>query len=85
MTNSAASWAQMVALPILVLNVTGDSAIQLGLLMAARTVPALALGLFAGVAADMWNRKAILLVTRMVVTANAIWFTVMVIEGWAEL
>ena len=85
MTNSAAFWVQMVALPILVLNVTGDSAIQLGLVMAARTVPALALGLFAGVAADMWNRKAILLVTRMVVTANAIWFAVMVMAGWAEL
>ena len=85
MTNSSAFWVQMVALPILVLDITDNSPVQLGLVMGTRTMPALVLGLFAGAAADMWNRKTILLVTRLIVTANAIWFALMLTAGWLEL
>lgn len=85
MTNSSAFWVQMVALPILVLDITDDSPVHLGLVMGIRTAPALILGLFAGVAADIWNRKMILLVTRLIVTVNALWFALMVTAGWLEL
>ena len=60
MTNSSAFWVQMVALPILILEVTEGSAIHLGLIMGIRTLPAVLLGVFAGVVADIWNRKLII-------------------------
>lgn len=85
MSNSAAFWVQMVALAVLVLDVTDGSSAQLGFVMATRTMPALVLGPFAGVAADMWNRKTILVVTRTVVTINAVWFATFVVTGNIEL
>ncbi len=85
MTNSSAFWVQMVALPILILDVTEGSAIHLGLIMGIRTLPAVILGVFAGVVADIWNRKLILIATRLFVTFNAIWFAVTISLSWLEL
>ncbi|MEX2599579.1 MAG: MFS transporter [Dehalococcoidia bacterium] len=84
-TNSAANWMQMVALPILVLQVTAGSELHLGLVMAARTAPAMVLGLFSGVMADMWNRKTILLITRFLVSALSVWFATVIVLGWVSL
>ena len=85
MTNSAAMWVQMVGLPLLVLEMTDGSALHLGMVMAARTAPALALGLFAGASADMWDRRGVLLATRVAVSAIAVWFAAMLVGGWADL
>jgi MFS family permease len=83
-TNAAAQWMQMVGLPILVIIET-DSAIHLGAVLVARTIPSLVFGLFAGVFADMWNRRTILLVTRLAGTALAIWFAIVNVGGWVDL
>ena len=83
-SNAGAMWMMMVALPLLVLDMTG-SVVQLGLVMSARTVPALFMGMFGGVAADMWNRRLILLITRAVATSIALWFTLMVMFDLVEL
>ena len=85
MTNSAAMWVQMVGLPLLVLEVTDGSALHLGLVMAARATPAFGLGLFAGASADMWDRRSVLLATRVSVSALAIGFAALLVGGWADL
>ncbi len=62
--HSGALWADMVARPILVLAVT-DSPIHLGLVMAARMVPSFSLGLVAGVVADMFDRRTVILTSKV--------------------
>ena len=57
-------WVEMVALPLLILSLPGSSAVDLGLVMAARTIPAVALGLLAGVLADTFNRRALLVIAK---------------------
>ena len=84
MTNAAAQWMQMVGLPILVIAMT-QSAMHLGAVLVARTVPSLVLGLFSGVVADMWNRRTILLITRVSGTVLAIWFAFINVTGTVSL
>ena len=84
MTNAAAQWMQMVGLPILVIATT-ESAVHLGAVLVARTVPSLVLGLFSGVFADMWNRRTILIVTRTTGTVLAVWFAIVNVLGSAGL
>ncbi len=62
--HSGALWADMVARPLLVLAVA-DSPIHLGLVMAARTVPSFSLGLIAGVVADMFDRRRVILTSKV--------------------
>ena len=85
MTSAGAFWLQMIALPILVLRVTEGSAAQLGLVMATRTLPALVLGLWAGVVADMWDRRWILVFTRAYVAVISAGFAVIIFIGGVEL
>jgi MFS family permease len=75
LTNAAAQWMQMIGLPILVLAVT-ESPAHLGMVMISRTLPAMVLGLVSGVVADTWDRRTILITTRIVGTALATWFAI---------
>jgi len=75
LTNAAAQWMQMIGLPILVLAVTASPA-HLGMVMISRTLPAMVLGLVSGVVADTWDRRTILITTRIVGTALATWFAI---------
>ena len=59
-----ALWAQMIALPLLVLEITNNSAAQLGVVVAVRVVPTLLLGPWAGVIADWYDRRAVLIITK---------------------
>lgn len=61
-SHALALWAQMIALPLLVLELTDNSAAQLGGVMAARTLPTLVLGVWAGVVVDWFDRHEIGLV-----------------------
>ena len=83
-THAGALWMDMVARPLLVLAVTG-SPVHLGLVMAARTVPAVGFGMLAGVAADSFNRRAVLLTTKVVAFGLAAVFAVLVVSGRIEL
>ena len=80
MSNSAAQWMQMIGLPVLVIIVT-ESPVHLGVVMLARTVPAIVFGIFSGVVADMWNRRTILLTTRATGTLLAVWFAAVNVIG----
>ena len=84
-THAGALWIDTVARPLLVLELSGGSAIHLGLVMAARTVPAVVFGMFAGVIADSFNRRIVLLVTKNAVFVFGATFATLVIAGWAEL
>ncbi len=83
-THAGALWIDMVARPLLVLTVT-DSAVHLGLVMSIRSVPAIALGLFAGVLADNFNRRMILLATKVIVFTLGTLFALLLFFGLLEL
>src|SRR5439155_17342460 len=58
--HSASVWMEQVARPLLALALTG-SALQVGLVVAVRMVPVLAFGLIAGVVADRYDKRRILM------------------------
>lgn len=84
-SHALALWAQMIALPLLVLEITDNSAVQLGGVMAARTLPTLVLGVWAGVIVDWFDRRSILIATKWGAFLLAVLFAVLLIGGWMEL
>ena len=83
-SHAFALWLDQIAKPLLILQLTG-SPIHLGLILAARTVPAVGFGLIAGVIADNFNRRFVLLATKWVVLVLSAIFAVIVVLGWVEL
>ena len=83
-THAFALWVDMIAKPLLILELTG-SPIHLGLILVARTVPAVALGMVAGVVADNFNRRTVLLITKFIVLGLTVVFAAVVVMGWMEL
>ena len=61
---SAAMWMEQIARPVLILQLT-DSELMLGLVVAARMTPQLLFGLIAGVAADRFDRKRIIVLAQI--------------------
>ena len=84
-THAGALWLDMVARPLLVLHLSGGSPVHLGLVMATRTLPAVVFGVFAGVVADSFNRRTVLLTTKVTVFVLSAVFATLVIAGWIEL
>ncbi len=84
-THALALWAQIIALPLLVLEITGNDPAQLGAVIAVRVVPTLLLGVWAGVVADWFNRRTILLITKWSNLFLSIFIAVLVAFGWVEL
>tara|TARA_Y100001970_G_scaffold102682_1_gene128926 strand:+ start:1829 stop:3055 length:1227 start_codon:yes stop_codon:yes gene_type:complete len=67
-THAAGMWIDMVTIPLIVLSLFDtieEAAINVGLVMFVRTMPHFTLGLFAGVFADNFNRKTLLVVTKI--------------------
>ena len=83
-SHAFALWLDQIAKPLLILQLTG-SPIHLGLILAARTAPAVGFGLIAGVIADNFNRRFVLLATKWVVLVLSAIFAVIVVLGWVEL
>lgn len=73
MTHGSALWFEMAAMGPLILNMTGSNA-QLGILLTIRTVCSMAMGPVAGVAADAFKRKTILIATKFPVMVLSIIF-----------
>ena len=65
-THTSALWIDMVARPLLVLTITG-SPVHLGLVIGVRSAASIGLGLVAGVVADRFDRRTVLLATKSVV------------------
>ena len=84
MTHAFALWLEQIARPLLILELTG-SATQLGLVILTRTIPAVILGMVAGVIADNFNRRMVLIVTKVVVFGLSIVFAILVVTGLVEI
>jgi MFS family permease len=74
------TWMQIIALSWLVYRLT-NSALLLGLVGFASHVPTFLLAPFAGVAADRYNRRAILIVTQVLAMTQAFILAGLVISG----
>ena len=83
-THAAALWLDMIARPLLILELT-SSPVHLGLVLVARTVPAVALGVVAGVVADNFNRRTVLLTTKVAVLSLSALFALILLMDWMEL
>lgn len=83
-THAFALWLEQIARPLLILSMT-DSATQLGLVILTRTIPAVLLGMVAGVVADNFNRRMVLIVTKVVVLVLSAVFALLVVTGWVEV
>ena len=83
-THAAALWLEQTARPLLILALT-DSAIHLGMVILARTIPAVFLGVLAGVLADNFNRRTILVATKVMVFILSIIFALIVATGIVEI
>ena len=67
--HSGSLWMELVIRPVLILQLT-DSALQVGLVVAARMAPLLLFGLAAGVVADRFDKRRILMACQSVTMAN---------------
>ena len=85
-SQALALWMEQIARPLLVLSaMVGGSAVDLGLVFAARTVPQLGAGLFAGVLADWYNRRTILLIAKSGSAIVNFALAIVIITGQIEL
>ena len=83
-THAFALWLDQIAKPLLILALTG-SPIHLGMILVARTIPAVGFGLIAGVVADNFNRRFVLLATKFFVLGISIIFAVIVVLDTIEI
>ena len=74
------TWMQQVAQSWLVLTLTHDP-IWLGVIVAAQFLPVLVFGLFAGVIADSWPKRRLLLITQVTKMILAFIVFVLVVTG----
>jgi MFS family permease len=63
--HSATLWMEQVVRPLLILELT-DSPLQVGFVVAVRMVPQFLFGLFAGVVADRYNKRLVLMFSQWV-------------------
>ncbi len=83
-THAFALWIDQIAKPLLILAI-GGTAVDLGLVLVVRTVPAITFGLPAGVLADNFNRRMILLLTKVAVLVLGVGFAALLVFGRLEL
>ena len=84
LTHAFALWIDQLAKPLFILHLGGTAA-DLGLILVARTVPAVLFGMLAGVIADNFNRRLVLVLTKIVVFGLSVGFTALVVMGIAEM
>ncbi len=83
--HAAGIWMEQAARPFLILDVTGGSALHLGGVLAVRTVPQFILGMWAGVIADSFDRRQVLLIGKVATLLLNIAFVAILVAGILEL
>ena len=78
--HAASLWMEQVVRPLLMLDLTG-SALQVGGVLAARTVPQLVFGLLAGAVADRYNKRVVLLSAQFSTMLMQLIMGVLVVTG----
>lgn len=81
--HSACLWMEQVIRPVLILELT-DSALMVGLVVATRMSPMLVFGLLAGVAADRFDKRRILLTCQTVTMSMYFLLAFLVLSGVVE-
>ena len=88
-TNSAALWMEQVARPILVIDMVGGdptlAALHVSGVLASRTLPQFGFGLIAGVLADWYDRRTLILVSKIIGMVINFLFAFLLLSGMAEL
>ena len=82
--HSAVLWMEQVVRPLLILELTG-SALQVGLVVATRMVPVLLFGLLAGVVADRYDKRRILLYCQGLTMLTHLALGVVILAGLVEV
>ncbi len=83
-SHTGALWAEQIARPVLVYELTGSAA-HLGAVVAMRTLPQLGLGVVAGVIADRYDRRRVLIVTKLGAFGIGVAFAALLVAGRLEL
>ena len=83
--HAAGIWMEQIARPFLILDLTDGSATHVGGVLALRTVPQFILGMWAGVIADSFDRRQVLLVVKAGTFALNVGFVVILLLGLLEL
>ena len=79
------TWAQRVAQDWLVLELSGDSGIALGIVTGLQFLPLLLFGLYGGVLADRYDKRRILVAAQAVMAVQALVLGLVVAFGAAQL
>jgi MFS family permease len=83
-SHAAALWMEQIARPFLIFELTG-SPVQLGGVIVARTLPQFALGIFAGVAIDWFDRKRVLQLSQIAAFVLNVVFAALLLTDLLEL
>ena len=83
-THAFALWIDQIAKPLMILHL-GGGGLELGLVLLTRTVPAVVFGMLAGVIADNFNRRLVLLLTKISVFGLSVIFTAIIFLGLVEM
>lgn len=85
-SQALALWMEQIARPLLILSpLIGGSAVHLGFVFGVRTAPQLGMGIFAGVIADWYDRRTILLVSKTGSATMNFILAALVLTGTVEL
>lgn len=81
LSHAGALWMEQIARPFLILELTDGSATHVGAVIAVRTLPQLIFGVWAGVVADWFDRRTVLLVDKTAVLSINVAFAVLLLTG----
>ncbi len=82
--DSATMWMEQVVRPLLVLELTG-SPLRVGLVVAVRMIPQLLFGLLAGVVADKYNKRLILITSQFITMTMHLILAILILTGSIEV
>ncbi len=84
LTHAFALWIDQIAKPLMIIHL-GGGGLEIGLILLTRTLPAVIFGMIAGVIADNFNRRTVLVVTKVVVFFLSVGFTALILVGLVEM
>lgn len=82
--HSATMWMEQVVRPLLILELT-RSPLQVGLVVSVRMVPQLLFGLLAGVVADKYNKRLVLMASQLVTMMMHLLLAILILSGSLEV
>ena len=83
--HAAGIWMEQAARPFLILDLTDGSASHVGGVLAVRTIPQFIFGMWAGVIADSFDRRMVLLIDKIAALLLNVAFVAILISGSLEL